>query len=157
MSSKLCVEVMKMYDDVKIPEYKTEGSAGCDVRTYLYDQEEKKIIKRTVIADGETQLLGTGLKFSVPKGYFLAIFPRSGIALKTKMRIANSVGVLDSDFRGELMIIAENISNNPIIIEHDERIAQLLFIPVSQAIFLERQDLDETVRAEGGFGSTGKH
>ena len=157
MSNKLCVDVARMYDDVKMPEYKTEGSAGCDVRTYLYDSEEKKIIKRTVIPAGETQLLGTGLKFSVPKEYFLAIFPRSGIALKTKMRIANSVGVLDSDYRGELMIIMENISNSPIVVEHGERVAQLLFIPVVQAVFTEKYDLDETARADGGFGSTGKH
>jgi dUTP pyrophosphatase len=148
---KINVSVCAMYDDVEIPKYQTSGSAGCDVKAYFSDK------KNLLIRPRETVLVPTGLKFSVPDGYEMQIRPRSGLSLKTKLRIANSPGTLDSDYRGILMIILENTSNTEEInIDHGDRIAQLVFAPVVQAQFNVCTELDNTERGSGGFGSTGK-
>ena len=158
------VDVEKMYPDVEVPAYQTTGSAGCDVKAYLKAPEFVHESVRIYV--GETKLIPTGLKFSVPEGYEMQIRPRSGLSLKTKLRIANSPGTLDSDYRGELMIIMENTTNptpevdmapsGTIKIKHGERIAQLVFAPIVQAELEVKDSLDETERGSGGFGSTGK-
>lgn len=162
---KIIVEIVKTHPDVIIPEYQTSLSAGCDVRAYLADKT-KFPDGKLYLERGVTVLIPTGLKFSVPDGYEMQIRPRSGLSSKTKVRIANSPGTLDADYRGELMVILENIDtpvyndgdnlfSGTVIITHQDRIAQLIFAPVYQASFLIKESLEETIRGEGGFGSTG--
>jgi len=149
--NKINVNISPMFPDVVIPAYQTVGSAGCDVRAYLPEKNPIRIFA------GDTKTIPTGLKFSVPDGYEMQIRPRSGLSLKTKLRIANSPGTLDSDYRGELMIIMENVTNtsNSEVINHGDRIAQIVFAPIVQASFLVVESLDETERGSGGMGSTG--
>ena len=147
---KINVSVCAMYPDVEIPKYQTSGSAGCDVKAYLLP------LNGIEIKPQQTILIPTGLRFSVPDGYEMQIRPRSGLSLKTKLRIGNSPGTLDSDFTGQLMIIIDNISiNQDAIIDHNDRIAQLVFAPVTKAIFNFVSELNKTERGEGGMGSTG--
>ena len=149
------VKVLQMYPDVTIPFYATSGSAGCDIRAYLTDKNGYANGKLR-IQSGETKAIPTGLKFQLPEGYEMQIRPRSGLSLKTKLRVANSPGTLDSDYTGELMIILDNISiNSEAIIDHGDRIAQLIFAPVTVAKFNIVTELNKTERNEGGFGSTG--
>jgi dUTP pyrophosphatase len=167
--NNVVIDVVKMYPDVEIPKYQTSGSAGCDVKAYL--PKDKYPDGKLTVEPGETVLIPTGLKFSIPDGYEMQIRPRSGMSLKTKFRVANSPGTLDSDYRGELMIILENTDHTPNLntlivqkelnlgehcITHGDRIAQLIIAPVVQACFTEKDSLDETDRGKGGFGSTGK-
>jgi dUTP pyrophosphatase len=159
------VKVEKMYPDVELPLYQTIGSAGCDVKAYL--DKSKYPDGEVKLEYGKPQLIPTGLKFSVPDGFELQVRPRSGLSLKTQIRVSNSPGTLDSDYRGELMVIMENImapisKYNEITttyysIKHGERIAQLVFAPVVQAQLEIVDKLDETQRGSGGFGSTGKN
>jgi dUTP pyrophosphatase len=159
-TNELYVAVEKMYPDVELPVYQTTGSAGCDVKAYPPDSDVWTDTKSGQvgfwIGAGQTKLIPTGLKFSVPEGYEMQIRPRSGLSLKTKLRIANSPGTLDSDYRGELKIIMENTSSEEIFVAKGDRIAQLIFAPVLQAVWEVKDKLDETQRGSGGFGSTGK-
>lgn len=151
------VKVLQMYPDVELPFYATSGSAGCDVRAYLTKENgypENKICIRA----GGTVAIPTGLKFQLPAGYEMQIRPRSGLSLKTKLRIGNPPGTLDDDYIGELFIILDNISSNQdAIIDHKDRIAQLLFAPVTIAKFNIVTELNKTERGSGGLGSSGKN
>jgi len=148
------VDICPMYSDVTIPEYKTSGSAGCDIRAYIKDYEPDTSEKVSYIYPGDTKLINTGIKVKVPEGYYMAVVPRSGLSLKTKMRIANSPGTVDSDYILEVGIIVDNIGRDRITISHGDRIAQLLFLPCYQAIWKIKNNLEKTERI-GGFGSTG--
>ena len=107
------------------------------------------------IEPGETKLLQTGLKFEIPHGFELQIRPRSGLSLKTKLRVANAPGTIDSDYRGEVAVIMTNTGKETVTINHGDRIAQAVLSPVYQMEFVECDDLLETERGNGGFGSTG--
>lgn len=149
----IAVKILTMYDDVTIPFYATAGSAGCDVRAYLTEKNGHPNGK-ICIKSGETLAIPTGLKFQLPEGYEMQIRPRSGLSLKTKLRVANSPGTLDSDYFSELMIIIDNISqNSEAYIDHGDRIAQLVFSPVTIAKFSIVQEMPKENR--GGLGSTG--
>lgn len=148
MNNTISVNIQKLHPNVKVPFYATEGSAGCDVCAFLPTDE-------MTFCSGETRIVPTGIKVSIPKGYEMQVRPRSGMSAKTKFRIANSPGTVDSDYRGEVGIIIENIGKDAAIIKNGERIAQLVFAPIYQAAFFVVDNLDETVRGEGGFGSTG--
>lgn len=139
------VKVKKIHPDAVIPQYKTSGSAGFD----LYAIEDVEI------QPGETKQIRTGLIFEIPEGYEIQIRPRSGMSLKTPLRISNAPGTIDSDYRGEVMIIAENTSIVPFSVEKGTRIAQGVLQKVPQAEFIEVEKVSETERGEGGFGSTG--
>lgn len=139
------VKVKKIHPDAVIPQYKTSGSAGFD----LYAIEDVEI------QPGETKQIRTGLIFEIPEGYEIQIRPRSGMSLKTPLRISNAPGTIDSDYRGEVMIIAENTSIVPFSVEKGTRIAQGVLQKVPQAEFIEVERVSETERGEGGFGSTG--
>lgn len=143
------VEIDPMYDDVIIPEYKTEGSAGCDVRAYAFP--EQIVIK----AEARGVLIPTGLRMAVPPGKYLAVVPRSGMSVKTTMRIANQPGTVDSDYREEIKIIVDNLSNETLIINHQDRIAQFIFLDYYKAMFKRKKITDKTGRT-GGFESTGR-
>ena len=129
-----------------LPEYQTSGSAGCDV----YSNEDIDI------APGNTTIIGTGLYMSIPKGFEIQVRPRSGMSLKTKMRVSNSLGAIDSDYRGEVGIIVDNIGNHTISISKGDRIAQFVIQEVLQIEWEPTLFLDSTDRDQGGLGSTGK-
>ena len=144
---KTKVEVKKLCDDAIIPKYGTDFSAGAD----LYALIDGSV----TILPGESLLVHTGLSFAIPEGLVGLVFARSGIASKRGLAPANKVGVIDSDYRGELMVCLHNHSNVAQTVENGERIAQISFVPYYTADFVEVDELDTTVRGEGGFGSTG--
>ncbi len=127
--------------------YGSEFSAGADI----YALSDGDI----VIEKGKTVLVHTGIAMQIPEGYAGLIFARSGLASKKGLAPANKVGVVDSDYRGEIMVALHNHSDSDAVIENGERIAQLVLTPYLTAEFLEADTLDSTCRGEGGFGSTG--
>lgn len=134
--------------NVTLPKYETEGSAGLDVRANITEPIVLKSLERVLIP--------TGLKIAIPEGYEVQVRPRSGLAIKHGITMLNSPGTIDSDYRGEIKIIAVNLSNETYTIEPNERIAQLVLNKVEQIEFVEVDELDATNRGEGGFGHTGK-
>lgn len=130
-----------------LPSYETIASAGLDVRANLDESIELVPLARTLVK--------TGLFMEIPVGYECQVRPRSGLALKKGISVLNSPGTIDADYRGEVGVILINLSNEPFVIEDGERIAQLVFAKVEQAEWLEVEELTETDRGAGGFGSTG--
>lgn len=141
------VKIKKLTEKAIVPTYGTPFSAGAD----LYNAEENPI----TVAPGETRLVHTGLSFEIPDGCVGLIFARSGLATKRGLAPANKVGVIDSDYRGEVMVSLFNQSREPQTVEYGERIAQLAIVPFIKAEFEASDELSETVRGCGGFGSTG--
>ena len=144
---KIQVKVVRE-EGVTLPKYETEGSAGLDVRANIKEPIVLKSLERVLIP--------TGLKVAIPEGYEIQVRPRSGLAIKHGITMLNSPGTVDSDYRGELKVIAVNLSNESYTIEPNERIAQLVLNKVEQIDFIEVAELDETERGEGGLGHTGK-
>ena len=134
--------------NVTLPKYETEGSAGLDVRA--------NIIEPIVLKSLERVLIPTGLKIAIPEGYEVQVRPRSGLAIKHGITMLNSHGTIYSYYRGEIKVIAVNLSNETYTIEPNERIAQLVLNKVEQIELVEVDELDATNRGEGGFGHTGK-
>lgn len=141
------VKIKKINENAKIPTYGTANAAGAD----LYACIEKEMI----FAPHETKLVPTGLAFALPEGYAGLIYARSGLASKRHLAPANKVGVVDSDYRGEVMVALHNHSNEEQKIEAYERIAQFIITPYLKADFDEVEELEESERGAGGFGSTG--
>lgn len=141
------INYKKLYEGAKEPTRGSEYAAGYDL--YACIDENVTILPH------ETAKIGTGLSFELPENTFGAIFARSGLATKQGLRPANCVGVCDSDYRGEYIIAIHNDSEIPQVIMPNERIAQLVIMPFISVSFNEVEDLSETVRGEGGFGSTG--
>ncbi|MDR2865112.1 MAG: dUTP diphosphatase [Spirochaetaceae bacterium] len=141
------VKVKKVDPKADIPSYQSAGSAGMDIHACLK--------KALVLESGERILVPTGLSFEIPEGFEGQIRSRSGLALKNGISVLNSPGTIDSDYRGELSVILINLSQNPEIIHNGDRIAQIVFAPVSRAFLEETETLSPTKRGEGGFGSTG--
>lgn len=143
------LKIKKLRENAVIPTKATSGSAGFD----LYAAIDKSI----KIPAGGTAVISTGIAIALPSdGYVALIFPRSGLSVKHGIGMLNSVGVIDSDYRGELSVGLINQFKTPYVIEPGERIAQLLIMPVTPALLLEVDELDDTVRGEKGFGSTGR-
>ena len=142
------VEVKKLNKNAKLPTYGTEFSAGADIYA-LIDGDS------VTIAPGETKMISTGLAFAIPEGLVGLIFARSSLGAKRGLAPANKVGVIDSDYRGEVHVALHNHSLIPQTVENGERIAQMLLVPYYSAVFSETDELGETSRGEGGFGSTG--
>lgn len=143
----MIVKIKKLNENAKMPTYGSPYSAGAD----LYACIENEI----TIAPNETVLVKTGLAMELSCGYVALIYARSGLALKRGLAPANKVGVVDSDYRGEIMVALHNHSNVPQTVAKDERIAQMVITPYITAEFTEADSLSDTVRGEGGFGSTG--
>lgn len=131
-----------------LPAYATEGSSGLDVRA--------NIEKAITIKPLERVLVPTGLYIQIPNGYEAQMRPRSGLAIKNGITCLNSPGTIDADYRGELKVILINLSNEAQTIEHGDRIAQLIFAKVEKATLNLVQQLNDTLRGDGGFGHTGK-
>ncbi len=147
MITNIPVNIKKLKDNAVIPTYGSEYAAGAD----LYACTEEDI----VLAPGETRLIPTGLAMELPIGYAGLIYARSGLASKKGLAPANKVGVVDSDYRGEVMVALHNHSSKAADIAPGERIAQLVITPYIAAVFNTVESLDETTRGVGGFGSTG--
>lgn len=133
---------------VQLPKYETKGSAGMDVRA--------NISEPIVLGSLERKLIPTGIKMAIPEGYEVQVRPRSGLALKHGISMANAIGTIDSDYRGEIGVILINLSKDEYIVQPQERIGQLVLNKVEQMEFEVVNSLDETERGEGGFGHTGK-
>lgn len=144
---KAKVNFKKLDSRAFMPTYGSEFSAGAD----LYAVTDKDI----VIESGKTVLIHTGLSMEIPVGFGGFIFARSGLASKKGLAPANKVGVIDADYRGEIMVALHNHSGESVVISHGERIAQLVIMPFLSCEFIECDELSETVRGAGGFGSTG--
>ncbi len=141
------VEIKKVKENAKIPTYGTINAAGADL--YACIEEEM------IFAPHETKLVPTGLSLAIPEGYAGLIYARSGLASKRHLAPANKVGVVDSDYRGEVLVALHNHSNEEQKIEAYERIAQFIITPYLKAEFEEVEELEESERGSSGFGSTG--
>ena len=142
------VNFKKLNEKATVPTYGTEYSAGAD----LYSLHDENI----TVEPHKTVLVHTGIAMEIPEGYCGLIFARSGLASKRGLAPANKVGVIDADYRGEIMVALHNHSDESAKVEGGERVAQLAIVPFLKADFFEVSELSETVRGEGGFGSTGK-
>ena len=141
------VSVKLLDPRAKMPSYGSADAAGAD----LYAVTDGPV----TIAPGQTVLIHTGLALAIPQGFVGLVYARSGLATKQGLAPANKVGVIDADYRGELMVALHNHSGEMRTVEHGDRIAQLVIAPYLTAQFTQQEELDDTVRGEGGFGSTG--
>lgn len=141
------VKVKKLHPQAIIPAYMTEHAAGMDLCTVIESP--------VVLQPGERTLLPTGLAMEIPPGFEGQVRPRSGLALKKGVSLVNSPGTIDADYRGEIGIIIINHGAEPVEFLPGDRIAQLIIAPVTQAVMLEAEDLQDSDRSAGGFGHTG--
>ena len=141
------IKIKKLNENAIIPTYGSEYAAGADLYACIESDE--------VIAPGQTKLIKTGLAIELPVGYAAFIYARSGLASKRGLAPANKVGVVDCDYRGEIMVALHNHSSVEQSVAKGERIAQMVIAPYITAEFEESEALSDTVRGQGGFGSTG--
>ena len=142
------VLIKKLSTEVELPSYKTSGASGMDLMAF---------IKSSIIIKPKTSMLvPTGLLIAFSKDYEVQIRPRSGLAAKNNISVLNTPGTIDSDYRGEIKVIIYNYGDNDFIINNKDRIAQMILTPVVKMELEETDNLPETIRGEGGFGSTGK-
>jgi dUTP pyrophosphatase len=142
------IEVLPHGEGLEPPSYATPGSAGCDLRA--------AIEASLMILPGGRVRVPTGLKVAIPAEYEGQVRMRSGLAYNKGLAVLNAPGTIDSDYRGEIQVIIANLGSEPVTLERGERIAQLVFAPVSRARFEKVSELPATHRGEGGFGSTGR-
>jgi len=149
VSDPIIVKIKKMTNaSVVLPSYATAGSAGVDLCAEL--------IEPLIVNPGEHVKIPTGLAIELPSQQVVAlVFARSGLASRHGMGLTNGVGVIDSDYRGEIQVLMSNSGPQPVTINSGDRIAQMVFLPVFRAIFQEVEELQDTDRGSGGFGSTG--
>ena len=145
----MTVKIVKLHPNARIPTYGSTDAAGAD----LYACTEQAVS----IEPGQTVLIPTGLSMEIEQGFAGFIYARSGLATKRGLAPANKVGVIDSDYRGQVMVSLHNHTSMTQCVEPGERVAQMVFAPVYQAQFCEVDTLEQTERGTGGFGSTGKH
>ncbi len=148
-SDRIAVQVKRLPhgEGLDLPHYATTGAAGMDVVS----------AEDVTLAPGARHAVATGLALAIPPGYEIQVRPRSGLALKHAITVPNTPGTIDSDYRGELKVIMINHGSEPFPIARGDRVAQLVLAPVIQAVWDEVEELDETERGAGGFGSTGGH
>ncbi len=139
------VKRLPHFEGLELPAYATDGAAGMDVLA----------AEDVTLAVGARHAVATGLVVAIPHGFEIQVRPRSGLALKFGITVPNTPGTIDSDYRGELKVILINHGRDPFEVRRGDRIAQLVLAPVTRASWLKVEELDETLRGEGGFGSTG--
>ena len=142
------VLIKRLSPSVQLPSYKTNGASGMDLMAFIEQPIE--------LEPGKSCLVPTGLSVAFPEEYEIQIRPRSGLAAKNNITVLNTPGTIDSDYRGELKIILFNHGNENFLINNSDRIAQMILTPVIKMELQETDELPDTVRGEGGFGSTGK-
>ena len=140
--------IKKLNSKVKLPSYKTDGSSGMDLMAF--------IDKPITILPQKSELIPTGLSIAIPNDTEVQVRPRSGLAVKNNISVLNTPGTIDSDYRGEIKVILYNHGNKGFIVNNEDRIAQMVLVPIIKANFEEVENLPETIRGKGGFGSTGK-
>ncbi len=141
------VQVLPEAEGLDLPDYASPGSAGMDLRAAIDGQ--------ITLNPGEIRLVTTGLRIAVPQGYEAQVRPRSGLALKHGITIPNAPGTIDADYRGVVQVILANMGHEPFAIHRGDRIAQMVIAPVTRAEVHRIDELDETGRGDGGFGSSG--
>ena len=140
--------IKKLQKNIILPEYKTDGSSGMDLMAN---------VEQTVkILPGEKKIISTGIMVAIPEQYEIQIRPRSGLAAKNGISVLNTPGTIDSDYRGEIKVILINLGKDIFEIKKNDRIAQMIVCPIIKVELKEVESLPETVRGEGGFGSTNK-
>lgn len=144
-ATPVLVKRLPHFEGLELPEYATEGAAGMDVLA----------AEDVTLPPGGRHPVATGLAVAIPQGYEIQVRPRSGLALKHGITVPNTPGTIDSDYRGELKVILINHGTEPFAIRRGDRIAQLVLAPVARLSWLKVDELDQTQRGEGGFGSTG--
>ncbi|MDB3949245.1 dUTP diphosphatase [Candidatus Pelagibacter sp.] len=142
------VLIKKLNPDVELPVYKTNGASGMDLMAFI--EEPIKILPNS------SYLVPTGLSIAFPEDYEVQIRPRSGLAVRNNITVLNTPGTIDSDYRGEIKIILFNHGKEDFVINNKDRVAQMILTPVVKMKFEEVDSLPDTLRGEGGFGSTGK-
>lgn len=152
MAEPLSVLVMQLPHarGMMLPEYQSDRAAGVDLVAALEDGSP------LVLQPGERALVPTGVVLEIPEGFEAQVRPRSGLALRHGVTVLNSPGTIDADYRGEVMVLLINLGADPVNIKRGERIAQLVFAPVTQASLIGVKAVSETSRGRGGFGSTGR-
>lgn len=153
------IKIKRLSETATIPTYAHVGDAGMDLYADLHplkEDMESDVESYCLIDPHTTKMISCGFAMAIPEGYFGGIYARSGLASKQNLRPANCVGVVDSSYRGEVMVALHNDSNDMQEIKHGQRIAQMLIQPVVSANIEEVESLDETERGNGGFGSSGK-
>lgn len=151
MSDKVKVQIKRLPngEGMPFPKYETEHSAGMDLQAAIPEGEQM------LLKPGAIDLVPTGIAIGLPDKYEAQIRPRSGLALKNGITVPNAPGTIDADYRGEIKIILQNLGTEDFVIERGMRIAQMIIAPVVQSVWEEVEDLSQTTRGEGGFGSTG--
>jgi dUTP pyrophosphatase len=144
--------LLTLDEGASLPEYKTDGSAGADLRAHLTGMHGGSMI----IEPGKRALVPTGLHIQLPLGFEGQIRSRSGLAFEFGVMCLNSPGTIDSDYRGEVKVLLANFGDFPFVITNGDRIAQLVVVPVIQAVFSQTGSLEDTGRGVRGFGSTGR-
>lgn len=139
--------IKRLSKSVSIPKYETNGASGMDLTADINNS-----IK---ILPGKTVLVPTGIALSIPESFEIQIRPRSGLAAKNQISVLNTPGTIDSDYRGEIKVILINLSKKTFILKKGARIAQMVLCPINKAKLIEVEDLEQTDRGSGGFGSTG--
>jgi dUTP pyrophosphatase len=140
--------IKRLHSDVNIPKYETEGSSGLDLEAYI--EKDLRLLS------GERKLVPTGVSVAMPNNFEIQIRPRSGLAYKNGISVVNTPGTIDSDYRGEIKVLLINLGTEAVTIKKFQRIAQMVICPVIKANLKEVQELPETIRGAGGFGSTGQ-
>lgn len=146
MNQPLNVKIKKTHEDAIVPTYATPGAACFDLHALASGE---------VGACGGTLSVRTGLAFEIPAGHVMLVYSRSGHGFKHGVRLVNGTGVIDSDYRGEVMVCLKNDGPEPLTVMHGDRIAQAMIVPIPQVELVEVDDLTDTKRGKGGFGSTG--
>lgn len=139
----------EQFNDIPLPAYATEGSSGMDLRAAVEND--------FLLQAGKFALVPTNISIEIPFGYEIQVRPRSGLAAKNGVSVLNTPGTIDSDYRGEVKVILFNFSDENFVVKRGERIAQMVLAKVYTADLIETNELNSSVRGEGGFGHTGKH
>lgn len=145
------INIKKTDENAKIPTYGSVYAAGADLYAVIHNEENK-----VEILPGETAFIDTGIVMEIPNGYVGLVYARSGLSCKQGLAPANKVGVIDSDYRGNIMVALYNQSNEPRTVSEGDRIAQIVIQPVEQFGFKVKENLSDTIRGNGGFGSSGR-
>lgn len=150
--AKIKIKKLSHFDNaLELPKYETSLAAGADLRASLENKDT------FIIKSNSRVLIPTGLAFEIEPGYEVQVRPRSGLSLKTNLIVANSPGTIDADYRGEVKVILANLGDEDYVVQHGDRIAQMVLAPILQAEIEVVEELSDTARGTGGFGSTGKN
>jgi dUTP pyrophosphatase len=147
------IKVQKLNSEARLPQFASAGAACFDLHACDDAMEARNLIG--MLQPGGTVIIGTGLAFEIPPGYAMLVYSRSGHGFKNNVRLANSVGIIDSDYRGEVKVKLKSDNGEPLLVKHGDRIAQAMIIPIPQIELIEAQKLTGTDRGANGFGSTG--